>query len=482
MRMGLDYFQYASSPIPLGFLYIASPTGFTQTAIVNAVAAGFLGIYLNPTVVYNSAAISVHGIYNFAIQSTMYGYLRNNPPTGYINFTNTSGDSFAMYTCNQVQFIGVAMIATTTGSTLHFGGGIHASGGTQCYIQNLSNSAGSGVTTAAWGYIIDTQLVNNSSEDNAWSYTYFDGKYGAVAIGLNDGTQQANDSKMDNVRVAGAQYCVYHLEGGGWTWINLYDRVSAGVACFYVSSTNAGNISFIGGEPWQNSTAFNLSVNGGAVSIEGRMLFTYPSGSNGLQVTGGALDLISGRVSTPNCPLAVSGGTVNFSPNFNGSNFNITGAGGTVYLCGPAGVLTPYTSPTYGSYTGTVRNVSYPAVLPWTSGAPTGTGITSTLVTLSYTPPNAVGHYRIVSNVRCSAYVAAIAPTITYNNDGGGSTSGVPSYFKPGTAAGVVSIVATGAYSSVYEFFTDNSGTAITWTVASSTSTYSYSCWLERIA
>jgi hypothetical protein len=482
MRMGLDYYAAAASPIPLGFLYIAASTGLTQAALTAAITAGYQGIYLSPTVVYNCAGLTFNGVNNFEIRSTMYGYLRGNQPVGYINFTNTSGDSIAVYASNTIRFNGVAGIGTTTGSIVHFGGGIHGSGGRDCYWRNESNSAGSGITTAAFCFVADTQLQDADNADNDWVNTYIDGAYCAVGVGINDQTHQANDTKMDNLRIAGGVYGVYHLEGGGWTWLNLYDRLVETTCSFYVSATNTGNIAFIGGEPWNNNSGYSLQVGGGYVSIEGRALITHSTPGSGVGISGGFVDFISGRVSSSGMPLVMTGGVANFAASFIGTNFTASGSTGTIYLTGPSGTLTPYSAPNMASFTGTVRNVAYPAVLPWTSGAPTRTGITSTLVTLSYTPPNAVGHYRIVSNVRCSAYVAAIAPTITYNNDGGGSTSGVPSYFNPGTAAGVVSIVATGAYSSVYEFFTDNSGTAITWVVASSTSTYSYSCWLERIA
>lgn len=476
---------YAQGPgtivaLTSGLQYVPQGTAVTQAYVNAAITAGFTGLYFDPRYVYTVSALSLNGVNNFTFESRMYGYLRANGPVGYLNFTNTTGDCIAVYNSNSIRFNGLAVVATTTGSVLHFGGGVHDSGGRDCYFRNLSNSAGGGITTAAFCWIADTQLQDAANEDNGWADTYFDGAYCAVGVGINDQAHQANDTRMDNCRIAGGPYGVYHLEGGGWTWINLYDRISSSIANFYVSSTNAGNIALIGGEPWNSTsgTGYCLQVLGGYVTLEGELLITNGGGGQGVAIGGGFVNFNSGRIAAPSTPLVMTGGVANFGPSFQAVNFTASGSVGTIYLQGPAGILTPYSPPNVSGFSGTVRYVAYPATVFSAKAA----GATTTQ-TLAYTPPSVAGIYRAFVSVRVTVAGTSTIPTLTFKNDGGGTTgpTAVSMIVLGGTVL-LASLVANGSYSGNVQFSIDASGTPIQVVITPTGSTFSYTVTIEQMA
>jgi hypothetical protein len=350
----------AGAGTPPGYLYIASASGFTQTAINNAITAGYQGICVHPDVIYNAASIVLTGVNNFTFLSFTQGYLRNNAPTGYINFTTATGDCMQLINCQNIQFVGMALIGTTAaGAVLHFGGSVHASGGYNCYIRNTNGSTPASIQVAPFAWADDSQLVPGANEDNEWASTYFDGAYAAIGIGINDNSLRSNDTKMDNVRIAAGVYGVYHLNGGQWTWLNYYDRTSATYGYYVAAGGTVGNISFAGGEPWNNTSSVSvaLSVNNGHVSLDNGALITVGSPGLGVQVGGsGILSFNSGRGAAASTPLVISGsGTAYFSASFDSGNFTVTGSSGTLIVQGNFDV---YSNPTFSAFTGTVIDIS----------------------------------------------------------------------------------------------------------------------------
>ena len=500
--MGMDFYQIptgATLNVPVGAMYlgpgaglsgagtVASPFIVNQTVInkiINSVAGS---AWFDPRYVYSDGGTgwAFNTVQNITLGSEMMGYLRGNPPVSYVQFTETSGDCVSLQTANNIRFNGLALLGTTSGNLIHWGGGVHDSGGRDCWFRNTSTSAGSGPTTAAACWSNDSGLVNNSSEDNDWTNTYFDGGYNGIIIGANySGSQQrANDSVMYNCRTFGGQYGVYHNAGGQWSWVNWYDRSSPAVAAYYVSANASGAVSFFGGEVQVtgSSNGYNFSVNGGYVSLYD-YLNTIVSSAPGVQVTGGTLNLVTGRAASAGTPLIVTGGIVNIGAQYDASNFTLTsGTGGTVYMTGPAGILSPFNGPTIGNYQtngGNVVNIAYPAVVATSSQ----TAATSPS-TLSYTPLATVGTYRATVGLRATTVTTSIGVVLAYKNAGGGTTSDTLVFAKQGSATLVTSVTATGSYMSVpIEFSTDNSATAMTITPTFTSATADIQMTIERIA
>jgi hypothetical protein len=368
----------------------------------------------------------------------------------------------------------------TPGCTLHWGGGIHDSGGTSPYFANLSNSAGTGPTQSAVCFINDSVLQNNSSESNKFYNWYVEGKYMAIGWGLNDNTQAANDSTFYELRTQGSFYSFYHNDGGNLTFVNWYDRISSSVATYYATA-NAGPVAVIGGED-QNGNGYAYYLT--AITNAGFCLRLYDRritkvAGNGVYNDSGEIDFVSGVLSTSGTPWNTQGTGTTLVSGFVSQSQNIsftnTGGGGTLYLQGPAGILTPNGAPNVASFTGTIIYQAFPATVYSASA----TGVSTTTTTLT-TPTLGAGKYRISVYIR-ETTAGATSATFTYTNEGGGTygPTAMPFFPRNGAAtAPLYSIVATGPNDSQETYWTNGGTQTIVITTAG---TYNYAVVIERL-
>ena len=143
-------------PLP-GLYPVPKGTALNTALIVSTQAAGYVGWYLDPRVIWDATAgLSFLGISNFIIQSYMVGSLQYSPyaivpPIGYINTGSSSVDGVSVYglgalatACSGIWFFGCAFIGSNPNGVVHYAGDARACRMKDCFLWNQLNTVTAG--------------------------------------------------------------------------------------------------------------------------------------------------------------------------------------------------------------------------------------------------------------------------------------------------------------------------------------------------
>jgi hypothetical protein len=486
---------------PSGLVYLTGGGTINTALISKAITHGYTGIYLDPRYVWNvSGTLVIEGVSNFTIESRMTGSIGwsgniSYDTTGYINCGSTSADGVQIYAVNAtpaytqgIIFRGLAFVGTNAGAgtgstqavgTVHFAGGQRSCRMENCFVYNKASGAGS------YGLLYDCSAgaglgsTQYNSEDSCFSHCDIAGGWAAIGIDIsNVAGNHANDTLWENITTAGGVYGINATGGGNHQFFNYYDRSgpsSAGV------NNSGATLSFTGGEDDEPGTGPCHIVSGGITSIINRTVTCNSSGSADVaQVSGTGLLVFQGTGhfnknsgGTPGIITIAGSGIVDMSDeHYDGTNVQISGSAGTLYLP-RADAYTTGGPPDYSSvpYSGTVLGLQGQVASTTSGGILTPADNTRTL---TWTPPDTIFcKIRISMWVRPTASGSfgagwAVTPSVTYTN----YATGAPLTYIPQlwdlTPAGSVTPVLAASTQTTYTSETvvqiDSSGSPVTLT------------------
>lgn len=306
-------------------LYVNDPNGLTQTAIDNAVSAGYTGIYLDANVTYNVSSTLTLGASGgvkqpFILRSTMYGGSRYGskdvPPANYISLSGVTDGIHIPDGATKVRLEGIAVIGTASNACVHINGA-QESGLDNCYVKNTTSGSG-------YAVVIDASTGGGRPESNVSSRCFFKGWRG-LGIGITDVTYKPGDSLWNAITTDGADSGVYLADGGNNVFLNWYDRSGPSVAAF---NQTGGVAILIGGEDYNSAAANDIALSGGQLWIERRAI-TGGGGTIDVDVTGGDLYLYGVRSNSYN--VTQTNGTVTIGRDTYSSSATFTCNGGTMF-------------------------------------------------------------------------------------------------------------------------------------------------------
>lgn len=343
-----------------GLQYLTGGGTINTATITNAISGGFTGIYLDPRYVWHMGGTVFNGVQNFVVESRMTGSIGFSAniaynSSGYID-TGSGADGIQVYSSSPsgsgntqgVIFRNCAFVGSNTNAVMHFGGGQRRCRMEDCFVYNTNASAG------AYALVMDTQLSNNNSENNQFTRCDFAGAYAAIGLGINNQTQNTNDTLWTDIATSGGTYGTNITGGGQHTFLNYYDRSNPSSA---IINASGGNVLLIGGED-RNTNGPLYRISGGQIVVYDKLL-TYSSGApaNGVAcVISAGLFCYKGRNKAGGAFQISGTGVVDFSDQSMdaGGGWAVTGSAGTLAV---AAAYVTNSGPNVSGWTGTTKTI-----------------------------------------------------------------------------------------------------------------------------